>query len=94
MVKPFRWSSSSERRCFPLDAEAVRADLCGRFGHALVTDRTTFALSGRVGEIAERDTILGHVVRLNRERLDSAENAREEALQDRALRIVLKELGV
>ena len=79
---------------FPLDADVVRAELCGRLGHALVNDRSTYALSGRVGEIADRDTILGHVVRLNRDRIDTAENAAEEALQDRALRIVLKELGV
>lgn len=79
---------------FPLDADAVRAELCGRLGHVLVSDRSTYALSGRVGEIADRDTILGHVVRLNRDKIDSAANAHEEALQDRALRIVLKELGV
>jgi len=79
---------------FPLDADVVRAELCGRLGHAILRDRITYALSGRVGEIAERDTILGHVVRLNRDKIDAAENADEEALQDRALRIVLKELGV
>lgn len=79
---------------FPLDADVVRAELCGRLGHALVNDRSTYSLSGRVGEIADRDTILGHVVRLNRDRIDTAENAAEQTLQDRALRIVLKELGV
>jgi len=79
---------------FPLDADVVRAELCGRLGHAVLSDRSTYALSGRVGEIGERDSILGHVVRLNRDKIDAAENAEEEALQDRALRIVLKELGV
>jgi len=79
---------------FPLDADVVRAELCGRLGHVLLTDRSTYAHSGRVGEIADGDTILGHVARLNRDRIDAAENTEEEALQDRALRIVLKELGV
>jgi DNA repair exonuclease SbcCD nuclease subunit len=79
---------------FPLDAYVVKDELCSRVGHALVTDRSTFAVSGRLGEIADRDTILGQVVRLHRDKIDAAESAREEALQDHALRIVLKELGV
>jgi hypothetical protein len=79
---------------FPLDAYVVKDELCGRAGHAQVADRSTYAVSGRMGEIADKDTILGQVVRLNRDRTDAAESTREEALQDRALRIVLKELGV
>jgi hypothetical protein len=79
---------------FPLDADTVREELCHRLGQAVLIDRSTYALSGRVGEIADQDSILGHVIRLNRDRMDAAQNARDEALQDRALRLVLKELGV
>lgn len=77
---------------FPLDAEIVRARLAERFGLARLEDASTFYESARLDEIADDDTVAGHVVRLGRERIEAADGEAERALVERALRIALRGL--
>lgn len=77
---------------FPLDTDTVRIELCERLGFAVVRDGTRFYSAGILDELAEQDTVVGHVVRLGRRRIQRAPTDSERETADRALRIVLREL--
>ena len=79
---------------FPLDADVVAAELSERYGHAQVTDETRYYASARLDELAELDTVAGHVVRLGRDRIEAAEPGREKVVAQRALRAALRALEV
>lgn len=79
---------------FPLDADVVAAKLAERFGHAEVADETRYYASSRLDELAESDTVAGHVVRLGRERILAAGTAGERTVAQRALRAALRALEV
>jgi DNA repair protein SbcD/Mre11 len=79
---------------FPLDADRVVAALKERFGHAAVMDETHYYAGHRLAELAAADSVAGHVVRLGRDRIDSASGDRERAAAEQALRVVLRSLEV
>jgi len=79
---------------FPLDPERVREHLAQRFGHAAVRDESRYYASARLDALAEMDTVVGHVVRLGRQRIAEAKDDGERAIADRALRIALSALEV
>lgn len=81
---------------FPLDLRSVRVQLAARFPEAAfrVTDRTLHYASERLDELADEDTIVGHVVRLGRERIEAAAGEEEREVARRSLRVALGELGV
>jgi DNA repair exonuclease SbcCD nuclease subunit len=79
---------------FRLDAELIVNGLRERYGCAKVADRSFYFSSTRLSEIAEQDTVAGHVVRLGRRRIEEAGDARARRIADRALRIALGQLGV
>jgi len=79
---------------FPLDADAIRASLMERFGHAVVTDGTRYYPPDRLEELAAADTVAGHVVRLGRERVARAVAGYDRAIAEHALRTALRTLGV
>jgi exonuclease SbcD len=78
---------------FPLDADRIAAELNERFGHAAVYDETRYYASSRLDELAELDTVVGHVVRLGRTRIEDAVGTQRMVAQ-RALRVALRALGV
>jgi hypothetical protein len=75
-----------------LDADRVLGLAIARFGTARVIDRTTYLAAALLDDIATRDTVAGHVVRLGRERAAAAKDERARRLADRALRIALRAL--
>jgi len=78
-----------------LDSDRVLAEATARFGAARVVDRTRHLSSAALDEIAVRDTVAGHVVRLGRRRADeAADDERGRRVADRALRIALGALEV
>lgn len=77
---------------FPLDADRVATELRARFGHAAVTDATTYFAVPYLDELAEADTIAGHVVRLGRRRIEAAPDEEARLAAQRALRISLRAL--
>lgn len=79
---------------FPLDADRVAVELIERFGHASVLDETRFYGSGRLDELAEEDTVAGHVVRLGRRRVEEAQDEESLLVAQHALRVALRALGV
>jgi DNA repair protein SbcD/Mre11 len=79
---------------FPLDADRVAQLLIERFGHAAVRDETRYYAAARLAELAEADTVAGHVVRLGRDRIQSAQGTSERAAAEQALRVVLRALEV
>lgn len=79
---------------FPLDADVVKAELAARYGHAEVVDETRYYASSRLDELAEQDTVSGHVVRLGRARIETAGTAGDRAVAQRALRAALRALEV
>jgi DNA repair exonuclease SbcCD nuclease subunit len=79
---------------FALDADAVAHRLEERYGFARVTDASTFYASARLDQIADDDTVAGHMVRLARRRIEAAPEADENAIAERALRIALRALEV
>jgi hypothetical protein len=79
---------------FPLDADAVAAELAARFGHARVIDDTHYYASERLDDLERMDTVAGHVVRLARARIEAAECEDERAVARRALRVALRALEV
>lgn len=79
---------------FPLDADAIATELIERHGHAAVIDETRFYAAARLDEIAEKDTVAGHVVRLGRERIAAAPTAEQREVAQRALRVALRALAV
>ncbi|MDX1632481.1 MAG: DNA repair exonuclease [Thermoanaerobaculia bacterium] len=78
----------------PLDPESVEIELRQRFGAAFVRDETTFYSAAFLDDLAEQDTVAGHVVRRGRRRIETAKDSGERKIEDRALRIVLRELEV
>lgn len=79
---------------FPLDEDAVAAVLAERYGHAQVTDETRYYASGRLDELADLDTVAGHVVRLGRQRIEDAVDENARVVAQRALRTALRALEV
>ncbi|NIP80759.1 MAG: hypothetical protein GWM90_16695 [Gemmatimonadetes bacterium] len=79
---------------FPLDTDAVTAELRERYGHAAVVDETRYFAAERLDELAEGDTVAGHVVRLGRRRIREAADGREREIAQRALRAALRALEV
>lgn len=80
---------------FPLDADAVRAHLTERFGHAGVTDASRYFASERLEELARQETVVGHVVRLGLRRIqEEPDGDPERAVAERALRYALASLEV
>ena len=79
---------------YPLDADVVATELRERFGHAHVTDETRFYDAERLAELAEHDTVAGHVVRLGRRRIEESTEDADRAIAERALRVALRALGV
>lgn len=79
---------------FPLDPDLVSAELRARLGHAFVRDESSYVRSGRIEELGNRDTVLGHVVRRVTRRLEEADDEADREGLDLALRTVLRELGV
>ena len=78
---------------YPLDADAIARELAQRFGHARVVDETRYYDAARLDELAERDTVVGHIVRLGRERIAAADEEEQDIAQ-RALRMALRAMGV
>lgn len=79
---------------FPLDEDAVAAVLAERYGHAQVTDETRFYASGRLDQLADLDTVAGHVVRLGRQRIEDADDDHARVVAQWALRSALRALEV
>lgn len=79
---------------FPLDADTVAAELSERYGHAQVSDETRYYASSRLDELAEMDTVAGHIVRLGRERIEEAPEGPKRVVAQRALRAALRALEV
>lgn len=79
---------------FPLDAETVTVELAERYGHAQVADETRYYASSRLDELAELDTVAGHIVRLGRQRIEAAPEGSERVVAQRALRAALRALEV
>lgn len=79
---------------FPLDADAIATELRERYGHAEVMDETRYYASARLEELAERDTVAGHIVRLGRERIAAAPTPERRDIAQRALRVALRAMGV
>lgn len=79
---------------FPLSGDDVARHLAERFGHAKVEDATRYYDSARLNELAERDTVAGHVVRLGRRRIEDAEDEDARRVADHALRLALDALEV
>ncbi|MGH7459268.1 MAG: metallophosphoesterase family protein [Longimicrobiaceae bacterium] len=78
----------------PLDPEGVLAELKARFGHALVRDQLRYHDSARLDELAEEDTVVGHLVRIGRRRIEEAEDEDNREVARRALHIALAALEV
>ena len=79
---------------FPLDADAIARELSERFGHARVLDETRYYATARLDELAARDTVVGHIVRLGRERIAAAGSDEEREVAQRALRVALRAMEV
>lgn len=79
---------------FPLDADVIVTELSQRHGHARVLDETRYYAAERLSELASRDTVVGHVVRLARERIAAAASAADREVAQRALRVALRAMGV
>lgn len=78
---------------FPLDADAVTAELRERFGHATVLDETHYLAPERLEELAAQDTVVGHVARLGRARIESSPDDDARQVAQQALRVALRALG-
>lgn len=79
---------------FAVDPERVEAGLQARFPFARVRDRTRYYDSRRLGELADRDDVVGHLARLGLGRIQGATDEEEVALRERALRKALRAMGV
>ena len=79
---------------FALDAELLETHLVERYGFARVHDRSRFYDSGRVDDLANDDTVTGHLVREGRRRIEASSSDEERAVAERALRTALSALGV
>lgn len=78
---------------FPMKLDEVLAGLEARFEGVRLRDETRYYASSRLDELAEEDTIVGHVVRLGRARIAAA-GGDEESLERSALRAALRALEV
>lgn len=78
---------------FPLDADAIATELRQRHGHAHVVDETRYYAAARLDELAERDTVVGHLVRLGRERIAAASDDQDRDVAQMALRVALRAMG-
>ena len=78
---------------FALDPERVSAGLLARFPYAHVRDRTRYYDSRRLGQLASRDDVVGHVARLGLDRIRQAADDDEVRLRERALRKALRAMG-
>lgn len=79
---------------FPLDEELLRGRLVERYGHVQLDDASRYYASQRLDEIADDDTVAGHVVREGRERIASAGDEADRRVAERSLRLALQSLGV
>lgn len=79
---------------FAVDPDRVLAGLEARFPFARVRDRTRYYDSERLGELAARDDVVGHLARLGLERIRGADDEVEVGLRERALRKALRAMGV
>lgn len=78
---------------FALDPVRVEAELTARFTFARVNDRTRYYDSARLGDLAARDDVVGHVARIGLTRIRDAAGEDEVRLRERALRRALRALG-
>jgi DNA repair exonuclease SbcCD nuclease subunit len=78
---------------FAVDPDRVEAGLSARFPFARVRDRTKYYDSERLGELAGRSDIVGHVARLGIDRIRGAADEDEVRLRERALRKALRAMG-
>jgi DNA repair protein SbcD/Mre11 len=78
---------------FDLDAAELRERAADAYGHLEVEDATTSVSTGLLDEWAGQPTVRGAFVRLLRDRLAAASDARERALLTRALRHGLRALA-
>jgi DNA repair protein SbcD/Mre11 len=79
---------------YPLHPPTVTEFLTARFGHAGLRDDSRYYGSARLDELGDADTVVGHVVRLGRRRIEEARADAERDAAERALRIALHALGV
>jgi DNA repair exonuclease SbcCD nuclease subunit len=79
---------------FAVDSERIEAGLRARFPFARVKDRTRYYDSDRLGALAARDDVVGHLARLGLDRIREADGEEEVALRERALRKALRAMGV
>jgi DNA repair exonuclease SbcCD nuclease subunit len=78
---------------FAVDPDRVQAGLAARFPFARVRDRTKYYDSQRLGELAARTDVVGHVARLGLDRIRGAADEDEVRLRERALRKALRAMG-
>jgi exonuclease SbcD len=79
---------------FAVDPDRVQAGLAARFPFARVRDQTRYYDSEKLGELANRDDVVGHVARLGLDRIRAASDDVEVGLRERALRKALRAMGV
>jgi DNA repair exonuclease SbcCD nuclease subunit len=79
---------------YAVDPARVEAELTARFSFAHVIDRSRFYDSARLGELATRGDVIGHVARLGLSRIRAAQGEDEVRLRERALRRALRAMGV
>jgi len=78
---------------FAVDPDRVEAGLLARFPFARVRDRTRYYDSERLGDLAARDDVVGHLARLGLGRIRDAADEDEVRLRERALRKALRAMG-
>ena len=79
---------------FPLDIDVVCTELQERFQHAHVIDKSSYYASDSLEELARQDTVVGHVVRIGRHRIEEAEDEAQWLAAEGALRVALNALVV
>lgn len=79
---------------FPLEADRVLTRLEGKFDWISLQDETRYYGSRQLRELAERPTVVGHIVRLGLERIEAAPDAEQRSIADRGLRVALRAIGV
>lgn len=79
---------------YPLDPDAIRAILDERFGAAGLRDRSRFFEAGRLEELADENTVAGHVARIGITAIEAENDEAERAFLEQGLRIALRVLEV
>lgn len=79
---------------FAIDVEKLEAGLQERYGFARVKDESWYFDSARLDDLAERDTVAGHLVRLARRRVAESDSDDERRALEDALRLSLAALEV